>query len=80
MNVREILNCPCCGEEIIVNYSDTYGFSLDNSYLLQKLTEKANTAQQDDIMLKLCGTQRDRMDYLLNNLSQCCCYRGKYDE
>lgn len=80
MNTTGIITCPCCGEKVIVRYDDVSGFSIDSVYFSQKLNGKLNAIRQENIALKLQATQQERMDYLLNNISQCCCYGGKYDE
>lgn len=76
MITNGLITCPCCGERLIVSYDEISGFSIDKLYLLQKLNEKVNAAKQNEMMLKLQATQQERMDYLLNNLSQCCCVKG----
>ena len=74
MNTSGVVICPCCGQSVYIDYDDEDGFSL-NSYNYRKiLEEKINEAKmRNEILEKLCGSKRDTMDYLLNNLKQCCC-------
>ena len=74
MNTSGVVICPCCGQSVYVDYDDEEGFSL-NSYNYRKvLEEKINEAKtRNEILGKLFGLKYDTMDYLLNNLKQCCC-------